>query len=280
MALVDFILNFVALLLWLNWLAKPLLTAVRPSGATLLSTLRRADDRRKSRWLFFAGVWAVLFLRTWLNWEIGSAVGYTPGLSFGAVVIHFRSDLFLRMLAYSILSFLWLLAGLYSWMLFLSALNHRQLESDPLQAIVRQNLAWVERWPALLKLLLIPLIGLLIWVLASPVLARLGVQLPSRHWWPLLYQGALVGVANFLRLEYLLAGLLLLSMLSTYVYLGSGPFWSFVERSGAQLLQPLSQLPLQLGRADFRPIVALALVFAIAEAARRWLPVLYGYGSG
>jgi uncharacterized protein YggT (Ycf19 family) len=67
-----------------------------------------------------------------------------------------------------------------------------------------------------------------------------------------------------------------LYLLSSYIYFGNQPFWNFVSLTGRNMVRPLSWLPLQIGKIDLAPLLAIALVFVASEFAQRGLTMLYG----
>jgi uncharacterized protein YggT (Ycf19 family) len=81
-----------------------------------------------------------------------------------------------------------------------------------------------------------------------------------------LGEAALVGAGTYLCWQPLLLGALVLYVLNSYIYFGAHPFWSFVENTGRRLLRPLAVLPLRVGRIDFAPALALALVWSAGWA--------------
>jgi uncharacterized protein YggT (Ycf19 family) len=48
-----------------------------------------------------------------------------------------------------------------------------------------------------------------------------------------------------------------------------------VDATAQTLLKPLGKIPLRAGKADFAPIVGIALTFLIAELAGRGLALLH-----
>jgi uncharacterized protein YggT (Ycf19 family) len=72
-----------------------------------------------------------------------------------------------------------------------------------------------------------------------------------------------------------MAVLLTLYLLNSYIYFGNHPFWNYVDATGRAVLNPLKKIPLRIGKADFTPVVGIALVFFIAELAGRGLRLLY-----
>jgi uncharacterized protein YggT (Ycf19 family) len=71
-----------------------------------------------------------------------------------------------------------------------------------------------------------------------------------------------------LSLKDLLPALLLLYLLSSYVYLGENPVWGFITRTSQRLVGPLATVPLRLGKIDLAPLVAAGLSVALLH----WLP--------
>src|SRR5216110_2259561 len=105
MALIDFILNLACVLLWLTARSIRFDSLVKTSVASLAGTLRRTEPNRLRAWHFLLMLAMVLFCRAWIYRQIGPAVDWTPNLRLGAITIPFRSDMFGRMLLFSVLSF-------------------------------------------------------------------------------------------------------------------------------------------------------------------------------
>ena len=275
MALLNFTLNLVALLLWLGWRARSQAALPRPAGIALISTLRRADPTQGKRWFFPTALGGLLFLRAVLYWEIGPSIHWIPSLSLGATSLPFSSILFGRMLLFSFLSFGAFFAGFYFWLLLLSALNQQMTDIDPLQNLVRVQLGPLDRSTVALKTLLPLLLTTLLWLGLGPLLAWLEINAPAKSFGHVVQQAVVIGVAAMLVWKYLLVGVLLLHTLATYVYLGNTPFWNFINVTARQLLRPLDRLPLRASKVDFAPLIGIALVFLITELLGRWLPKLY-----
>jgi uncharacterized protein YggT (Ycf19 family) len=133
----------------------------------------------------------------------------------------------------------------------------------------------VERLPAFVKILLPCLITGLLWLGISPLLAKVGFQLPAKSLTHTAQQAAVIGLGAIMVWKYLIAGLLLVHLVTSYVYLGNAPFWTFTSVTARNLLHPLRWLPLRFGRIDLSPLLGAALVLALGEIADHWLPVLY-----
>jgi len=271
MSLIDFLLNLAGLLLWLNWLSIRFDPLARPSAATLAGTLRKAGRPAARRWLFAAALAALLLLRALLYYHIGSAADWSPKLHLGAIALSFRSDYFRLVFAYSGFSFAAMLGGFYSWMLLLSFLGGREAESDPFLRLAHAHLGGVARWPWLARLGLPFAVVALLWLALAPMLGWLGVVPRPGSWLLRCEQSVLVGLGAYLGWKYLIAGLLALHLLHSYVYLGRSPFWSFVTLAARGLLKPMRRLPLRVDRVDLAPVVGIALVFLAVGVAENGL---------
>jgi uncharacterized protein YggT (Ycf19 family) len=275
MALIDLILDLAGLLLWLNWRSSSFDPLTRTTPTTLIGTLRRAEPSKSRGWYFLAAVIALLFLRSLLYWQIGPTVDWMPTLKLGAISISFRSDFFSRAILFSLLSFSATLVIFYLWLLFFSVVNGRTDEADPLQKLVRLHLGWVERWPRLLKLLLPLLFITLLWYAFNPLLVRWEIIPAVKSALHRLEQAGAIALGVYLAWKYLIAGLLVLYLLSSYVYLGNHVFWNFLTITGRNMLKPFRVLPLQIGKIDLAPLLAIALVLAASRFAERGLTDLY-----
>lgn len=275
MSLINSILNLAGLLLWLGWRDVTSGSLLQNSSTPLARTLRQAGSSVLLRWKYLGALAGLLLLRAVIYWWIGAAVNWTPKLDLVAIVIPFRSEFFGRMLLFSLCSFGATLAGFYLSLLLLSLVNRSVPDTEPLQKFVRSHLGWCERLPGLVKLLL---------PFALAILLRLGLS-PLLGWWDILpaavtvgaavRQGVFIGLGACLIWKYVIAGLLLLHFLNSYVYFGSHPLWNFVNLTARRLLAPLRWVPLRFGRMDFAPVVGIVVVFLLAELAEYWLPRIY-----
>jgi hypothetical protein len=151
MSLIDFILNLVGLMLWLNWQAKLLPVSGQP-GTSLISTLRPAGPPRPR--IYYLGVLAVLLMaRALFYWQVGQPIHWLPRLPLGPITLSFRSDLLGRMVLFSFLSFGVALGIFYLWLLLLSWVN-AAAEGEMGQRVVRAYLGKLDRWPSVIKLIL------------------------------------------------------------------------------------------------------------------------------
>lgn len=274
MSLIDFILNIAGLLLWLNWRAVPLIGPATP-GALLVSTLRPAGPARP-RYYYLAGLLALLAARAVFYWQIGEPIHWNPRIPLGPTTVGFRSDVFGRMLFFSVFSFGVTLGIFYLCLLLLSWIQSHGTETDPSQRLVRAQLGRVGRWPAALKVLLPLVFTAAVWCLLNPLLVTFDmVPRNVNPAWHIVAQGAVIGLAAYLALKFFLVSVLGLYLLNSYVYLGEFPFWNFVNATARGLLRPIKWLPLRAGNVDFAPAVLIVIVLAGAQFTQRALTGLF-----
>jgi len=269
MGLIDFILNFTGLLLWLNWRASRFDPLVRTSVASLAGTLRRAEKRRFKGWPSLVGLIALLVIRAFLYWQIGSPAMWNPKLNLYFVVIAFRCDDFLSALVFSLVSFLRVFVVFYFWLVALCLVDRGLLEEDPVQRLFRLHLGRLARWHWIFKVTLIPVVVLLLWAGLHPLLVRVGVVSPVRSVTFLFEQGSLISLGLLLSLKYLLPVILFLYFINSYVYFGHNAVWEFISRTARSLLAPLRRLPLQIGRLDLAPLLGIVLLLVALEVLPR-----------
>ncbi|MDB6111608.1 MAG: hypothetical protein JWR69_3358 [Pedosphaera sp.] len=275
MSLINFILNLAGLLLWLNWLSLRFDPLARTSATSLVGTLRKADPTGPKRWKFLAALMALVFFRALIFFGLGPAIDWTPTLELGVITLPFRSDLLQRVLLFSALDLTLTLGIFYLWLLLLSVANTSVPDDDPLQRLVRLHVRWVERWPKVIKFLLPLLVAGLFWLALHPLLSHLNIIPRTTNPAHLAEEAVTIGLGTYLAWKYLIAGVLLLHLLNSYVYLGNHALWNFINLTARNLLVPLRWLPLRLGKLDFAPPVAIALLFLIAHFSGPWLTILY-----
>jgi uncharacterized protein YggT (Ycf19 family) len=275
MGIVDFILNLAGLLLWIKWRSLPFDPFNKRIPATLIGTLRRAAPSRFRPWHLLAAIGALLILRALFYWQIGSAAGWIGKLDMGITVLFFRSNLFGQMLLFSIFSFVRTLGIFYLWLLLLSILGG----PEPIHRLVRIPLGGIDGWGRRLKFFLPLAIAALSWWLASWLFARLQIiprPVSSAH---RIEESLVIALGSYIVWKFVVVALLALHLLNTYIYFGKNPFWNYVNAAAQTLLSPLRKIPLRAGRADFAPVVGIALTFLIAELAGRGLARVYAHLS-
>ena len=275
MGLINIILNLAGLLLWLGWRDRRADALTANPTIPLARTLRRLGASEFTRWKYLGGLAALLILRAVFYFWIGPAVKWTPHLQLGAIAPSFPSEHFWRMLLYSGLSFSLTLVTFYVSLLLLSVVNRQVPDGEPLQKFVRGYLGRVEHWPVAMKLFL-PLAGAaLLWMLLSPLFVRMEMIPPVPAMGIRFRQGLLVGAGLCLAWKHVIAGVLLLHFLNSYVYLGNHAVLSFAAVTSRRILTLFHWLPLRIGRMDFTPVFAMVLVYLVAELIERWLPRIY-----
>jgi uncharacterized protein YggT (Ycf19 family) len=268
MGAIDFILNLAGLLLWLSWRSMYFDPLIKGTPVTLVGTLKRAEPRRLKGWQVGLLLALIVSLRAVLYWLIGAPADWTPKLNLEFVVLAFRSDSFRAALVYSSLSFLRAFIVLYFWLLVLATINRASTESDPIQKLVRLHLGRIVRWPWFVQFFIPFLIVVGLWWAVHPLLVYLGVMAHSHSAAHLFGQGSLVGLSLLLSLKYVLPVILLLHLVTSYVYLGTSPLWEFVAITSANLTAPLRRFPLRFAKVDFTPVVGVLLILWLLE----WLP--------
>src|SRR5215469_15654221 len=165
MGVVDFILNLAGLLLWLNWRSNRFDPLVKRMPATLMGTLRPAAPKRLRRWHLILFIVVLLVLRALLYWWIGAMFPkvWVGQLNLGLTTLSFRSDLMIRMVLFSFLSFGLVLGIFYIWLIVLSILAGPL----PVHALVTIPLGHIDRWPRWLKALLPFLATAILWWLVG-----------------------------------------------------------------------------------------------------------------
>jgi len=272
MGIVDSILNLAALLLWFNWRAVRFDPLAKRTPATLMGTLRPAAPKKIRRWHLPAVIGGLLFLRALFYWQIGSAANWAGRLDLGVIVIPFRSDWFWRTVLFSFLSFGVTLLVFYLWLLFFSILSG----PEPIQRFVKIQLGSIDGWPRKIKLLLPLLVISLLWLPAGELFSWLQLvphPVSAAH---RLEQSLVIASGSYLVWKFPVAVLLMLHLLSSYIYFGRHPFWNYVGVTAQKILSPLRKLPLRAGKVDFAPVVGIALLFLLAEQAGRMLLWIYG----
>ena len=272
MSQIDLILNLAGLLLWLNWRSARLDALTKATPATLPGTLRRAPPNRFKLWHFLAALGALLIVRAFFYWQIGGAMNWVARLNLEITSIPFMNDFFRRMLLFSVLSFALTLACFYLWLIFFAIVNRDK--DDPIQKLARLTLGKPSRWPNWILFLLPSLIAIVVWLVLSPLLAWMGLA-HSASFMHRIGQGALLGIGSFLTWKYLIGAILGLYLLNSYIYLGKHPLWNFVNLTAKQIMHPFRKLPLEIGKADFTPVLTIVIVFLLAEGLQRGLVAIY-----
>lgn len=273
MSFIDFILNIAGLLLWLNWRSLRFDPLAKRTPATLMGTLRPASPEKLRRWHLLVFIVGLLFVRAALYRWIGSMTHWTAKLDLNVIVLSFRSDSFSRILTFSFFSFGVALGILYISLLLLSLLKG----PEPIQGLVKVPLGRVDNWPRMVKILL-PFVAMaLCWWLADWLLAWLQIIPQPTSAAQRIGQSIVIGLTSYLVWKIPAAVILLLHLANSYVYFGQHPFWNYLNVTARKILAPLKIIPLRIGRVDFAPVLAIAILFLAGELATRGLAWLYSH---
>jgi len=274
MSLVDLFLNLTALLMWVSWRGISGLDAAGTAGTagTILGNLRPAERRAPPRWGYLAGLIVLLLVRALIYRQVGPALYWHPGWSVNAVGLVFRSDSLARMMAYSWLSFGWLLLTWYTWMVGVLVVNRPPRDRDGVTRAIRRQLGWMGGWPAWILVWVPVLLAGVGWALVG-WLASESRLMPAladgRH---LLQQSLVVGLSQLCVWRWAAAVILLLHLLNLYVYLGNHAVWEFIQQTGEGLCRPFAVF--RFGHLDFSPVPALVCywgVFSLLGWGFPWL---------
>jgi uncharacterized protein YggT (Ycf19 family) len=269
-AIVDFILNLAGLLLWINWRSTKFDPLNKRKPATLIGTLRRASPTRFRHWHLLAAIAVLLVLRALFYWQIGSAAGWIGKLDLGVTTVFFRSNSFGEILLFSVFSFARLLEIFYLWLLLLSILAGPQT----VHQLVKIQIGEIDNWPRWMKFILPLVATAFFWGLVSWPFAWLHPK-PAMSAAQRIEEALVIGLGSYLVWKFLIGALLALHLLNSYIYFGKNPFWNYVNATAQTLLSPLKKISLRVGKADFAPVVGIALIFLIAGLAARGLAFFY-----
>ena len=275
MPVLDFILNCAALLLWLNGCSRRLTNLPRVPGIALIATLKSAQRRPSERWPSHLVLLVLLFARAILYWQVGNAARWMPTIPLGPITLHFRHDMFMPMLLFSLLGFGFFAVVFYFSLLLLALVNRRQTESNHWLALVRAHLGRFAHWPAWVLVLVPFAVAFLFWLAAGPVFGWLQLAAPATSFAQLAKQALVIGLSAWLPWPWILAGVLGLHLAASYVYFGHAPFWDFINATARRCLRPLTALPLRAGKLDFAPPLGLAVMIGIIFYGPRGLTWLY-----
>ena len=268
----DWVLNVAALLIWLNWRMYRMSMRAANPRQSLLVPVKTPQGSTLRTWLSLLSIPLLLIFRAGLYRQLGSAINWTAQLNLHVIVLPFHSEFGPRMLLYSFLSFGWFLTKFYIWLIIISVLNQHELEPGGILKYVRIQLGGVEKWPIPLKLGLPIVVVITVWLGVSPLLEKITIVPPSSVL-RMIEQGLLIGLAGYLSASSLLAVVLFMHLLNSYVYLGESSVWRLASTTSRQLVKPLSGL--RIGRFDLAALLGIILVVAIVQLADLVLPALY-----
>jgi len=264
MDFVDLILNLAGLLLWLNWRAERLDAAYRVPVISLAHAVRKAGSSRFQKWGALPLLGGLVAFRALFYWYFAEQLPHTFKLDLIAVELPFSTARFWLTQLYSLLSLLFTLGFFYLALLLFSIVNERAGEKETPHRFVRIHLGGVDRLPLAARALLPGLVGLAGWMIGAHALAGCGILPTPRSFAELWQRGIVIGLGVYLHWRWVILAVLFLHMVNTYVYLGRQTTWSYIQTTGRKLLAPLQVLPVRTRKVDFTPLVAMAIVSALA----------------
>ena len=271
----DWMTDLVGLLLWLSWRGFGSLPVSPRPALTLLSNLRPANRSTRRSPMFLPALVLLLVLRALLHHTFSPQFAEAVPWATGAVTVVFRSDLWVRILAHSFLSWTHFVLQAYLCLALLTTLHRSDAEPDSIARSVRSELRMVARWPW--GLALIPFLGAmgLLWFAVAPALVSAGLtpaRIPGFH---SVQQALVVALGGLTALKWPMVGLCLLRFFLDHVYLGSMPFWDYAHGTGGRLCAWLSWLPLKWGRVDFTPLAAAGVYWSVGYFLQGGMPRLF-----
>jgi uncharacterized protein YggT (Ycf19 family) len=275
MSIVHAALNIVGILLWIVGMSVPHASTNLTPGISRVSLVRPAGGPAGRRWNWLLAIAALIFGRAFLYNAISGYAGWSPSLRLHLIAPTFRGDHFFRMLTFSTLSFFNALFTFLSALLLLSVLSRKLSGNDFWPRWIRLTLGPLERLPVPAKLAFPFVAMMLAWLGMQWLLPKFGTIPAAISTTVTLQRGSLIAAAGYLDWQFVIVGLLALFVINSYVYLGTGSLWNFVAHTGGVLLRPLQFLPLRLGRIDLAPVIAVAIVIAVARAVPRFLAELH-----
>ena len=144
---------------------------------------------------------------------------------------------------------------------------------------MRLQLGRVDRWPRWVKGLLPLWVTFLLWWSVSWLFAWSHVIPHPASAARQSGESLVIALGSYLAWKYLIIVLLALHLLNSYIYFGKHPFWKYVDGTGRRLLLPLQKIPLRVGKADFTPVVGIALVFLFADCIQNGLKLFPRIGE-
>lgn len=263
MNVIDFILNVLGLMLWIDWRSGRLLARSRRAPVSLANSLKATERASLRPWLSLLALTGLILARGWFYWKAGSALDWTPAIRLGILALPFRVDLLFHMLLFSLLSFALALFAWHACLILLAAAQGPVLAGHPIHRFVRLQLGWLARLPLFLKLLFPFLTAALAWLALNPLLVEMRVLPAPAGIAVAAEQAGLLGLCAYLIWRWLLIALFGLHLLNTYIYLGLNPVWEYISKTASNLLRPVRFF--RFGRVDLAPLIGIAAVFLTAE---------------
>lgn len=273
---INLLLNLAGLGLWIGAFAFSHAAARLSRPLTLLSTMRPETSTAHGRLVLLGSLTVLLILRAAAYWNFSMTGGRFPSVDFRILSISFRPDLFTELLAYSIGSFFVFLYLYYLWMLGISLCCRSSGPADSIENFVNQQLRFLASRHVGWKVFAALFAGAGLWLAIGSALLVFGIGEIPREWSvsTILWQSPFVAVSFGCSFLLVMAAVLALHLIHSYVHFGEHDVWPFIDRTAKVYLSPLRRFPLMFGRFDFAPILGI-LVFwflnRIGDRGIRWV---------
>ncbi|MDB6052694.1 MAG: hypothetical protein JWN25_217 [Verrucomicrobiales bacterium] len=258
MWLFDFILDWVALLLWLRATSFKTSPVERPRTISPLASIKPADHLTPCLWAG-AAMLAVIVGRAVIYWKIGTAVDWMPTINFPSIAIPLRSNSFGRMLTLSCLTFGVTLYLFYTYLLLLISLTPGLETSSRIITFLRKKSGVMRYFPKTALCVFPFACGFLFWTFSRWIWVGFGL-LPESSWGSILKEACVLGLNAFLPLQYLLYGLLGFAFMNSTIFFGTSQIVQILSAASKALLAPFRRIPLTLGKWDLVPILLIILI--------------------
>lgn len=270
MKTVDWLLNFASILIWIRWLA--FFKTPTHVHLTLATIVKPADKRTKRSYIPLFVIFIIIFLRAVFYYYTAPMTKWNPTLDLIAISIPFKSDIFLRILLYSFLSFLLFLVVFYFWLFFLSTLNHYE-EHDQIHHNIIYHLGIFGRLPVVLKILVPFIASAILWIIFGLILSAMGIFEKPASFEKFLLQSGLLSLCLVFSLKYLVIIICALFLIYMYIYLGPHPFWTYIWLTGKRLLKLIRWI--RIGEVELSPLVMSVIVAWLSLLGEKWFPIFY-----
>ena len=279
MGFLDLILNITAIFLWVDWRKRVSASGSKHRVPEWGYASRPVYRPRMKRWKPLLILLVLLVGRPFLYWEFGTAAGWTAMLKLGAVSIPFRPDQLLAIHLFSWSSFVQALLSFYICLILLGILNkgNHGSENNFVHRLVQLLVGSLESWPVLFRAALPAVVVAPLWFILCATLEGAHI-IPGQESWKIGFHESLVGgLCAYLPWCHLLAGLVFIYFLNSYIYMGPAPRWNYLHGITRKALAPLYLLPLQISKIDFTPVAGMAIIFLIHENGVRLLSALFTF---
>lgn len=195
-----------------------------------------------------------------LEWGIGFDPSAVAGERFTAISVVFRSDWFKMDLLFSFVHFFKWLLTYYAALIFFSIFTPRTTRQSAASQFLRNQLGFLYSRTSRSQLVVLTLSSVVFYALVSLLFSHFGLM-PENSPARFLLANAIVPTLLMYRTWALIAmGLVAFSLLSNYVYFGGNPTWTTVEETSRVLLAPLRKRSWIWRRIDFAPFASLAIL--------------------